>query len=290
MVCFNETFFLFGLDSRTMSHEIERPWQLESEELIVRNEHAEWVVSAPPVAAIGYIPQITLGYLSEDSAWRHHRFARSRRKPLPAAFEAMFAVGNPTPEDVSNPAAQDLASVERALWFAGTRNFRALMLIDSLKIGFSKSGDVTTVNFDALRKVGYTRVPIMQAGPLPPWVHFDAGEGSTSFELSQIDGQTRFAIWMRYRVGERGDSVGKFLSGKLAPFPLIQIEYLLNHSGITSIRFLGSSIPSVSMYVRWKHIARHDMLKITGDKIDGFLDAEHADAPDETLATWTPDE
>jgi len=269
----------------------EHGFGLESHEMILRKEPSIRSVTAPPAAAIGYIPQVTLDLLQEQSAFRKHRFSQERYH-LTSPFKALFAVGNPTPEDVSNPSEHNLQDLGQTLRFADTRNFRALVIIDSVRVSVSDRGEVTRVAFEVLRKVGYTRVPLFQAGPFDPYVHFEPGtekeRGSTWFQVSEANGVVCLSIWLRYRIGDRGDRIGQLLSGKRAPYPLVRIDYVFKPHGLASIRFLGSNIPSLSMYVNWQRVSKHDMLGLDEARIEEFFDAEQADAPDEPLGTWTP--
>ncbi|HEX4278286.1 MAG TPA: hypothetical protein VHZ74_23185 [Bryobacteraceae bacterium] len=263
--------------------------EFSSEEFVVSDEPAAYSVEGPAFAAIAWIPYYrSLSALPSNSEFLQHRGAHSRYG-LPPAFWAMFYSGNPTDDWLSNPAARDIKSREQLLEFAQTRNYRGLLAVDSLRLWFSENSRLSKITFDLLWKIGYTRIPMangyMQGGaPHGP-------AGSKHFALFNSDGGSQtLMIWLRYKMGRLADLGGFAMSGQWAPSAFLQIEYRFNGSIPHSVRFLGSHIPSLSMYVKWKGLKVHDMVGIRREQIDGFFNAgKCTDAPDDLLGTWEAD-
>lgn len=265
--------------------------EFKSAEFIVdRSVRADFSIEAVPALAIGWIPHFrSLSSLPPGSAFRSHPGAAGRIGTNP--FAAVFSSGNPRENWVADPARAGFREKrEELLKFASTRNFRVLLAVDSLRIWFSETGEFAKVTFDSLSTVGYTRIVAPLGAIYLKGAPGGPGGSSHCQAFTDSDGLHKVRFWQRYKIGTLCDIAGWAMSGKWAPSAFIQIEYQFSGRSLVGIGFIGSSIPSVSMYIDWDGLATHDMVTISRDQIDGFLNAgKCTDAQDDLLAVWSPE-
>jgi len=252
---------------------------LRKEFIFDHDEKAENCEDFGAIYAIGWIPYFRhTSEIPGSSAFKTHRLATPSHKYFPVSpFTMLFRTGNHFGPGAE---ARPPASLRKGGFaaFARTKNYRVLKGIDDLKVWFSARGTPVKASFDWTPVIGYT--------PLPGG--FSKGEGSWDTDAICTDGTVKIRWDIQFKVGPAVEFLAEHATGFLAPFANLRIDFVLPPGEPPSVRFTGSLIPSLALYLDGNSYFYHDMTRITEDQIDQFITAQWVRAPHGVLYEHRP--
>jgi hypothetical protein len=118
--------------------------------------------------------------------------------------------------------------------------------------------------------------------------HSKGQKNGESDAVPALDSQgTRLTRSFFFRVGRLGNLASWFLTGSGAPWVGIAVDYRIESDGSVQVQFGGSFIPSHRVYVDWKAVCGHDMLDVSAESINEFLNTgRNQFAPGGIFEVW----
>lgn len=205
----------------------------------------------PPVAAIGWIP-------FHDSPEEFDGAPLATHWASTLAVPVLFRSGNRQPPVAfSGPGgfAEDLK----------LRDFRAAISIDEPKIYVARDGSVAGFTFQGLSDVGCTPARCGAA------TYYIRGTKRADWSIELGRDFARLWFWIKVKVGWLPDVTGMMLTGHLAPWAVMLVDYTLWTDGRVMIEVSGSRIPSQSIYLGWNLTHTYEMEGCSVKDFEGFV-------------------
>ncbi len=232
----------------------------------------EVVISGPQVACVGWIPFYDDVSEMPSCDYKSHSLAKSVFRP--SALSILFRSGNPSDSGSdSNPSPASFSDRTQFLKFLESKNYRAALALDDVKLIATKAGRPLRVSFKSPEAVGFTPIRVMFGSHI--YTYYDRGEGGDDWEftVNADKGEVTIRYTVRFKLGKLGQFGCFLLTGRPAPSALMSIHYRISSSGQVSVGFSGSYVPSQSYYINWTRENMHDMIGNSAEAINGFLDA-----------------
>jgi hypothetical protein len=190
-------------------------------------------LEGPSVAVVGWVPsyqaaeQLPAGFLR-------------RQWDADPAIARLLETGNQKPPESF---ADDLDFARHL----NSRDFRGALCIHRPTVYLDAAGLPVQVSCYALARAGCTAVRVKSV------VWFSGGAGLSSGYFAEARSSVTIRVFLRMKIGALGQAVGKLLTGHWPPWATLMIDYSIDYeTGLATIVYSGTPIPSQCRYVEWK--------------------------------------
>jgi hypothetical protein len=228
-------------------------------EIVVMPDDGSYQIQGPDVAVISWIP-----YAYDFAEMAPNEFTQHRRA---YGFQMLFDSGNVAPPE-------SFSGHGEFLTFLEAKEFRGAICLRDLVLTCSENGTPIDLQWTPEKYVGYTPLRYGRSDERRKitFRHDKGQQNEESDALTELDSQgVRRTRSFFFRVGWLGNLASWYFTRSGAPWVGMAVDYRIESNGSVQVQFGGSFIPSHHVYVDWKAVGGHDMLAVSAETINEFL-------------------